>query len=107
MNSMGRLEREFRLFDIFAHAYYPPSAHSSNKPTTQLWVWGALNSSGSSKNDSGTLSWIPVTIGYVCPGPGGLRGRHLVIQGQGEPTWVLASTFSRRYKETQPKVGDR
>lgn len=88
---LGRLRRAFWLFDIFAHTYYPPSDHSSNEPTTQLWVWEPLRSSGTSDSDTET-SWKPVTVGYVCPGPGRLQGWHLVIQGQREPAWVSGST---------------
>lgn len=99
---MGGLQREFRLFDVFAHVYYPAAAHSTNQPITQLWVWGAPKSSGPAENDSETLSWVPVTVGYVCPEPGALQGRHLVIRGQGEPAWVSASTVCRRYKEVHP-----
>lgn len=96
---MSGLEREFRLFDIFAHAYYPASAQTPNRPETQLWVWEALPSSGSTQNGSKALSWVPVTgRSYVCPGPGELEGRHLVVQGQGKPTWVLATTFVRHYR---------
>jgi hypothetical protein len=102
IRGMGRLQREFRPFDIFAHAYYPASGHGSNEPTTQVWLWVALGSSGSSESDSETFSWSPVTVGYICPGPGWLQGRHLVIRGQGEPAWVSASTVCRRYKEAHP-----
>ena len=99
---MRGLEREFRLFDTFAHCYYPATAHSSNEPTTQLWVWGAHKSSGSTENGSETLSWVPVTFGYICPGPGGLQERHLVIRGRGKPAWVSAATFYRRYNGVHP-----
>ncbi len=102
IQGMGRLQREFQPFDIFAHVYHPASCHSSNEPTTQLWVWAPLRSSGSSESDSETFSWSPVTAGYVCPGPGGLQGWHLVIRGQGEPAWVSGSTVYRRYKEAHP-----
>jgi len=99
IRGMDRLQREFRLFDVFAHAYYLASDHSSNEPTTQLWIWAPLRSS---RNDPETLSWSSVTVGYVCPGPGGLQGWHLVIRGQGEPAWVSGSTVYRRYKEAHP-----
>lgn len=102
IQGMGRFRREFQLFDIFAHAFHPASGHSSDEITTQLWVWAPLRSSGSSGSDSETFSWSPVTVGYVCPGPGGLQGRHLVIRGQGEPAWVSGSTVYRRYKGAHP-----
>ena len=91
IRGMDRLQREFRPFDVFAYAYY----HSSNQPTTQLWIWTPLGSPE-------TFSWSSVAVGYVCPGPGGLQGRHLVIRGQGEPAWVSGSTVYRRYKEAHP-----
>ena len=99
---MVGLQREFKLFDVFAHAYYPTSGPSSNEPTTQLWVWAPLRSSGPSENSSENFSWSLVTVGYVCPGPGGLQGRHLVIRAQGDPAWVSGSTVYRRYKEAHP-----
>ena len=102
IRGMGRLQSAFRLFDIFAHAYYPASGHSSNEPTTQLWIWAQFRSSESSESDSETFAWSPVAVGYVCPGPGGLQGRYLVIRGQGEPAWVSGSTVHRRYKEAHP-----
>jgi hypothetical protein len=111
IQGLGRLRREFQPFDIFAHAYYPASGRSSNEPTTQLWVWGPLTSSGTSESDT-EASWKPVTVGYTCPGPGRLQGRHLVIRGQGEPAWVSGSTFYRRYRDinpysTTPTFGDQ
>jgi len=96
IQGMGMLQREFRLFDIFAHAY-----HSSNGHTTQLWVW-APQPSKSSESDSETFSWSPVTVGYMCPGPGGLQGQYLMIQGQGEPAWVTGSTVYRQYRKAHP-----
>jgi hypothetical protein len=72
IQGMGRLRRDFQLFDIFAHAYYLASGHASNEPMTQPWVWAPLRSSVSSESDSETSSWSPVTVYYVYPGPGGL-----------------------------------
>jgi len=63
--------------------------------------WGLLKSSGSESNLR-SFSWKPVTIGYMCPGPGGLQGWHLVIQGQEEPAWVSESTLYHWYKEVHP-----
>jgi hypothetical protein len=91
IQGMDRLVAEFRLFDIFVHAYYPAAGHSSTNSTTQLWVWGPSGSSGA-------LSWKPITVGYICPGPGGLRGRHLVMKKNTEPSWVTESTVNRRYR---------
>lgn len=101
---MGRFRKEFRPFDVFVHAYYPASGHASNQPTTQLWVWAPVGSSESSGSGSETFSWSPVTNGYVCPGPGVLEGRHLMIRAQGGPTWVTGATVyrHRRYQGAHP-----
>lgn len=90
---------EFKPFDIFVHAYGPASTDQSHKDDlTQLWVWEPLKTSGSSSG----YDWKPVSVGYVCPGPGGLKSRHLVMTDHGKPTWLLGSTVYRRYKEVQP-----
>ncbi|KAI0291460.1 hypothetical protein BC826DRAFT_481228 [Russula brevipes] len=91
IQGLDGLRTAFQLFDIFVHAYHPATGSSSNECTLQLWIWEPQLSGG--------FSWKPVTVGYVCPGPGELQGRHLVIRGRGKPLWVTGSTRYRRYKE--------
>lgn len=88
-----------QIFDVFIHVFYPAAGHSSGSKdrTVKLWVWVPRESS-----DSSEAFWKPVTVGYVCPGPGLLEGRHLMITDQGEPTWVTGSTRYRRYKVVKP-----
>jgi hypothetical protein len=86
---------EIQPFDVFVHTYNPAMEHPSKELTTQLWVWESVSSPGLSE----TFSWKSVTIGYICPGPGELQGRHLVTSDQGEPAWVSGSTAYRWYKE--------
>jgi hypothetical protein len=94
-----RILDEFRPFDIFVHTYYPAGTGQSPKEhTTQLWVWELLRPSGSSTG----FSWKSVCAGYVCPGPGALEGRHLIITDHGKPTWLLGATVYRRYKKVHP-----
>lgn len=90
---------QLQAFDIFVHVFHPPTGHSSQPEdrTTQLWLWELPMPHGSSE-----AFWKPVCIGYVCPGPGRLEGRHLMITDQGEPTWVTGSTRYRRYKAVHP-----
>ncbi|KAI9457247.1 hypothetical protein BJY52DRAFT_1212648 [Lactarius psammicola] len=90
-SNIRHLDRvDFRPFDVFLHIYCPDSSDS----TTRLWVWEPLQSSGSSE----TCSWKSVGVGYICPGPGFLQGRYLVVSDQREPGWVSGSTRYRRYK---------
>lgn len=79
---------QLQAFDVFIHVFYPAAGHSSQSEvhTRQLWVWVP------------EAFWKLVTIGYICPGPGILEGRHLMITDQGEPTWITGSTRYRRYK---------
>ena len=87
----------FQPFDVFLHTYHPPSGHSVQEPIRQLWVWELLQSPGL----SAAHSWKSVVPGYICPGPGGLQGRHLVVTDRGEPAWVTGSTRYRRYKDNK------
>jgi hypothetical protein len=96
---MAKLQPQLQLqvFDVFIHAFYPAAGHASGKDCTiQLWVWV---SSGSGPYEA---SWKPVSAGYVCPGPGSLEGRHLMITNNGVPTWITGSTRYRRYKAGNP-----
>jgi hypothetical protein len=93
---MSKLQPKLQLqpFDSFIHKYSPAASHpGSEDRTIQLWVWVLGGPHGSPE-----AFWEPVSIGYVCPGPGLLKGRHLMITGKGEPTWVTGSTRYRRYK---------
>ncbi|KAH9168277.1 hypothetical protein EDB89DRAFT_2205356 [Lactarius sanguifluus] len=81
---------DFRPFDVFIHTYFPAPGDSE----TQIWVWEPLQSSGLSP----PCSWKSVAVGYMCPGPGFLQGRHLMTSDKGEPVWVTGSTRYRRYK---------
>ena len=94
-----RLLEEFKPFDVFVHAYSAAGAgQSHNEHITQLWVWEPLKSFSTSRG----YGWKPVSAGYVCPGPGGLEGRHLVMTDHRKPTWILGATVYRRYKEVHP-----
>ena len=88
---------QFQDFDVFIHAFYPAASHSSESGSKdrsiQLWVWVPGGSSRSPE-----ASWNLVSIGYMCPGPGLLEGRYLMITVKGEPTWVTGSTRYRLYK---------
>ena len=92
---MGKLQalEEFHLFDVFIHTYNPDG---TGRPTAQLWVWVALSSSDPSTSSS-AFGWMSVGAGYVCPGPGVLEGRHLVITDHGKPAWLSGATVYRRY----------
>ena len=87
----------FQDFDVFIHAFYPAASHPSGSEdrSVQMWVRVPCGSSGSPK-----ASWnlVSKARGYVCPGPGLLKGRHLMITDKGEPTWVTGSTRYRIYK---------
>ncbi len=93
---MDRLQvlEEFQPFDIFVHTYCPAGTAQSPKDATQLWAWKPLGSSSG-------FGWKPVDDGYVCPGPGVLKGRHLVFR-HGKPAWLLGATVYRRHKEVNP-----
>ena len=88
-----------QVFNVFIHVSYPATSNSSGSQdrTIQLWVWVPLGSPESSE-----AFWKPVAVGYVCPGPGCLQGRHLMVTDQGEPTWVTGSTRYRCYYKTNP-----
>lgn len=106
IKGLDRLQalEEFHLFDVFIYTYYPTGTDkSSNKYTTQLWVWQPLGSSVSSI----VFGWKPVGVGYICPGPGVLKGRHLVITDHGKPAWLSGATVYRRYYKALESGGDR
>ena len=96
VQSMAGLEPSIRpeVFDVFIHVYYPTAGNSSGPRdrTIQLWVWEPRGLPEPSE-----AFWKPVTIGYVCPGPGFLDGRHLVVTDQGVPKWITGATRYRRY----------
>jgi hypothetical protein len=98
---MAKLQSRLQIqaFDVFLYTPYPAGGHfpRSQYHTIQLWVWVPHGYSESSET-----FWKPVPIGYVCPGPGPLRERHLMITDGGEPTWITLATRARRYKAVLP-----
>jgi hypothetical protein len=90
---------QLQAFDIFIRVFNPAAGHPSQSEarTRQVWVWVPPLPDGSPE-----AFWKLVSVGYICPGPSLLEGRHLMINDQGEPIWVTGSTRYRRYKAVHP-----
>lgn len=94
IKGVDRLPLREEPFDVFIHTC---GADKSREDVTQLWVWEPLKASGTASG----YGWKPVNAGYICPGPGGLEGRHLVMTN-GKPLWLLGSTVYRHHKKVHP-----
>lgn len=95
IKGMDRLQLLEEPFDIFVHTYGAAGTDQSHEEhINQLWVWEPLKTKGD-------YGWKLVSIGYICPGPGGLEGRHLVVTN-GKPMWLLGATVYRHHREVHP-----
>ncbi|KAI0261346.1 hypothetical protein BC834DRAFT_972761 [Gloeopeniophorella convolvens] len=101
--------RLLRPFDVFVHDERGAQAAdddgdgdgdggSSHWPAVKLWVWVPH------PRAARHYHWKRVLEGYLCPGPGGLTGRYLVMT-RTEPSWVTGATMARGYRRLRAQTG--